>query len=205
MVVGDVQSGIGLSQDRVAQRQGQRELSTGEPLQEPLHAAAVELDDTPANAGTTTRAKADHSENQPKEGVGRGPEHDEEAIGQFEEAEHGSLTTYSANGLPELRGDIVWVPQNDLAEPVLGASAFDDGQRSSRNRRGSAHSSAAVDQDGDLVPQQGHQRLNRNGEDAIALLLAVQDREVAVGHGARQNGRRLFHGEADYRDNSSLQ
>ena len=65
VVAGNVQGGVGLPEDRVAQGERHRAFAEEEPLQEPLHAAAVELDHAATNAGAATRAKADDAKKQP--------------------------------------------------------------------------------------------------------------------------------------------
>ena len=85
MVAGNVQGGVSLAEDRVAQGEGQRELPVGKSMQEPLHAAAIELDHAATDAGMASRAKADEAKKQAEERVGRGPENGEEAKGQVDD------------------------------------------------------------------------------------------------------------------------
>ena len=48
-------------------------------MQEPLHAAAVELDHAATDAGAAPRAKADEAKKQAEERVGGGPEDGEDS------------------------------------------------------------------------------------------------------------------------------
>ena len=57
VITGNVEGGVSLPEDRVAEGQGQRALCLRKPMQEPLHAAAVELDDAATNAGPAPRAE----------------------------------------------------------------------------------------------------------------------------------------------------
>ena len=61
VIAGNIEGGVSLSEDRVAQGKRQRELPAGKPMQKPLHAAAVELDDAATNAGVAPGAEADYS------------------------------------------------------------------------------------------------------------------------------------------------
>lgn len=51
----------------------------GEPMQEPLHAAALELDHSTTNAGVASRAKANNAKCYPQERVRQGPNYCEES------------------------------------------------------------------------------------------------------------------------------
>ena len=67
-----------------------------EPLQEPLHAAARELDDAAADAGAAPRAKADKADEKAEQRVRGSPEHGEKAKGYGAEVGHG-LTPLSGD------------------------------------------------------------------------------------------------------------
>jgi len=79
VVAGNIQGGIGLPKDRVAQGERHRTFHEPEPLQKPLHATAVELDDAATQTGAAPRAKADDANYQAKQRVRRGPEEGEKA------------------------------------------------------------------------------------------------------------------------------
>ncbi len=81
---GDVQGGVRLPENGVAEGKGQRELPARKMLQEPLHAAAVELDHAATNAGMTARADAHQANEETKERVRGGPKEGEEAKGHFD-------------------------------------------------------------------------------------------------------------------------
>jgi hypothetical protein len=79
MVAANVVRRVGLPQDRVAERERPRELPVWEPMPEPLHAAAVELDHTATDSGMASRANADEADEQAEQRVRRGPDDGDDA------------------------------------------------------------------------------------------------------------------------------
>jgi len=63
----------------VAEGKRHRELPVWKPMQQPLHAPAVELDHAATDSGAATRTDADHADQQAEDRVGRGPDDGEEA------------------------------------------------------------------------------------------------------------------------------
>ena len=69
---GNVQRGVRLPEDRVAQRERHRTFNQWKPLQGPLHAATIELDDAATDSGRAARAQAEPPKDQPNSVYGRG-------------------------------------------------------------------------------------------------------------------------------------